>query len=213
MAESKIFELNGIDVQQVAEGVESFLRDEKKMEVQCAAYEDGYYIQAGQSDTLRTLSGMKLATTVQLSVIDDNLNVTIGEGQWTDKLGAGAVGMFFAWPLAVTAGIGAYKQKKLPEEIFNVVARLTASQGYKAQPANPYAGRASMNNPYASQTRPNPYAAPGPAYQCPNCHAPLTRGAKFCANCGTKVVSTCPDCGATVAPGSKFCPQCGKDLL
>lgn len=34
MAESKIFELNGIDVQQVAEGVEGFLRNEKKMEGQ-----------------------------------------------------------------------------------------------------------------------------------------------------------------------------------
>ena len=29
--------------------------------------------------------------------------------------------MLLFWPLAVTAGIGAYKQKKLPEEIFRCI--------------------------------------------------------------------------------------------
>lgn len=72
---------------------------------------------------------MKLATTVELTVNGTQLNVTLGEGQWADKLGAGAVGLFLLWPLAVTAGIGAYKQKKLPSEIFEVVYRCTmASQ-------------------------------------------------------------------------------------
>ena len=36
-----------------------------------------------------------------------NLNVTVGQGEWSDKIGAGALGWFIAWPLAVTAGVGA----------------------------------------------------------------------------------------------------------
>ena len=55
---------------------------------------------------------MRMATTVQMIRMDDNLNVTVGQGEWSDKIGAGALGWFIAWPLAVTAGVGAYKQKK-----------------------------------------------------------------------------------------------------
>lgn len=46
---------------------------------------------------------MRMATTVQMIRMDDNLNVTVGQGEWSDKIGAGALGWFIAWPLAVTA--------------------------------------------------------------------------------------------------------------
>lgn len=123
-----LFELNQVTAEQVLEAVTTFLRGEKGMEVQSVATPNGYLIQAAQADTLRTLSGMKLATTVELTVNGTQLNVTLGEGQWADKLGAGAVGIFLLWPLAVTAGIGAYKQKKLPSEIFEVVYRCTMGE-------------------------------------------------------------------------------------
>ena len=128
MKESRVFELNQATAEQVLEAVTTFLRGEKSMEVQSVATPNGYLIQAAQADTLRTLSGMKLATTVELTVNGTQLNVTLGEGQWADKLGAGAVGLFLLWPLAVTAGIGAYKQKKLPSEIFEVVYRCTMGE-------------------------------------------------------------------------------------
>ena len=63
-------------------------------------------------DGWKTIAGMRMATTVQMIRMDDNLNVTVGQGEWSDKIGAGALGWFIAWPLAVTAGVGAYKQKK-----------------------------------------------------------------------------------------------------
>ena len=128
MKESRVFELNQATAEQVLEAVTTFLRGEKGMEVQSVATPNGYLIQAAQADTLRTLSGMKLATTVELTVNGTQLNLTLGEGQWADKLGAGAVGLFLLWPLAVTAGIGAYKQKKLPSEIFEVVYRCTMGE-------------------------------------------------------------------------------------
>ena len=53
----------------------------------------------------------------------------MGQGEWSDKIGAGALGWFIAWPLAVTAGVGAYKQKKLPEEIFQVIEQCIVSGG------------------------------------------------------------------------------------
>ncbi len=50
---------------------------------------------------------------------------------------------------------------------------------------------------------------------CSKCGAPLPQNAKFCLECGEKVVTdqtvTCPQCG-TVSPKGKFCPECGKKL-
>ena len=78
---------------------------------------------------LEDIAGMRMATTVQMIRMDDNLNVTVGQGEWSDKIGAGELGWFIAWPLAVTAGVGAYKQKKLPEEIFQVIEQCIVSGG------------------------------------------------------------------------------------
>jgi class 3 adenylate cyclase/tetratricopeptide (TPR) repeat protein len=44
---------------------------------------------------------------------------------------------------------------------------------------------------------------------CANCGSPLSAGAKFCAECGTPVVSACRNCGTELVPGQKFCPECG----
>lgn len=51
-----------------------------------------------------------------------------------------------------------------------------------------------------------------PEAKCAKCGAPLPQNAKFCLECGEKVVPAdmivCPECGNTVAKG-KFCPECG----
>lgn len=195
MAESRVFELNGIRMEEIVQQLERFLREEKKMDVQTAYTQGGCLLQASQGDTLRMLSGMKLATTVQFSVSGSALNVTIGEGQWADKLGAGAVGLFLLWPLAITSGIGAYKQKKLPSEIFEVIGRCVGG----------VAGFSTAAEPATSATA-------GAQQYCPQCHAPLPQGAIFCSTCGAKLLSNCPHCGEAVAPGSKFCPKCGQSL-
>lgn len=183
--------------EQVLEAVTTFLRGEKSMEVQSVATPNGYLIQAAQADTLRTLSGMKLATTVELTVNGAQLNVTLGEGQWADKLGAGAVGIFLLWPLAVTAGIGAYKQKKLSSEIFEVVYRCTMGEPTSFRTAGVPVNAA-------------PTAPAGAA--CPQCGAQIFANARFCSACGAKLQTVCPGCGAPVKPGSKFCSECGQAL-
>ena len=49
---------------------------------------------------------------------------------------------------------------------------------------------------------------------CPACQTPNPASAKFCVNCGQKMVSEehCPECGGVVVKGAKFCPNCGKKL-
>lgn len=225
MEESRVFSLNGVSLETVVKNVETFLKDEKGMEIQSAPVEHGCIIQATQKkDTLKMLVGMRLATTVQLVVSGENLNVVIGEGQWADKLGAGAVGLFLAWPLAVTAGIGVYQQKKLPEDVLNVISRTLMSPGQFA-PKEVTGGMmtgavgnggvgvvATGTEAAGADGGETGEAATEKVQVCPQCQASVQAGAKFCSNCGTKLIQVCPGCGKVVAPGSKFCSECGCAL-
>ena len=195
MSESRVFVLNGIKVQAVAARLENFFRSEKEMEVQSSQTTDGYVMQASQpKDGWKTLTGMRLAVTVQMAVMENHLNVTVGEGQWSDKIGAGAIGLFIAWPLAITAGMGAFKQKKLPAEIFQVIENCIMTGG---QPV-------VVNGAGTAVT-------PG-MMLCPNCHTQIPGGSRFCSYCGTRLNNKCPKCGADIIDGSAFCASCGEKL-
>ena len=195
MNETRVFMLNGTQVQDIVTRLEGFFRTEKGMDVQSSQTTDGYVMQASQpKDGWRTLTGMRLAVTVQMAVAGDQLNVSIGEGQWSDKIGAGAIGLFVAWPLAITAGMGAYKQKKLPSEVFQVIENTIMTGGQPVVVSG------------AGQT-----VAAGMTL-CPSCKAQLAPGSKFCNRCGAKLGQKCPNCGAEITADSAFCSECGVKL-
>ena len=195
MNESRVFMLNGTEVSQIVTRLENFFRTEKGMEVQSSQTTDGYVMQASQpKDGWKTLTGMRLALTVQMAVMGDKLNVSIGEGQWSDKIGAGAIGLFVAWPLAITAGMGALKQKKLPGEVFQVIENTIIAGGQPVVVTG------------AGQT-----VAAGMTV-CPNCKTQLSADSKFCDRCGTRLGRKCPNCGADVKQNSVFCSECGEKL-
>ncbi len=195
MNETRVFMLNGTQVQDIVTRLEGFFRTEKGMDVQSSQTTDGYVMQASQpKDGWKTLTGMRLAVTVQMAVAGDQLNVSIGEGQWSDKIGAGAIGLFVAWPLAITAGMGAYKQKKLPSEVFQVIENTIMTGGQPVVVSG------------AGQT-----VADGMTL-CPSCKAQLAPGSKFCSRCGAKLGQKCPNCGAEITADSAFCSECGVKL-
>ena len=195
MNETRVFMLNGTQVQDIVTRLEGFFRTEKGMDVQSSQTTDGYVMQASQpKDGWKTLTGMRLAVTVQMAVAGDQLNVSIGEGQWSDKIGAGAIGLFVAWPLAITAGMGAYKQKKLPSEVFQVIENTIMTGGQPVVVSG------------AGQT-----VADGMTL-CPSCKAQLAPGSKFCNRCGAKLGQKCQNCGAEITADSAFCSECGVKL-
>lgn len=195
MNETRVFMLNGTQVQDIVTRLEGFFRTEKGMDVQSSQTTDGYVMQASQpKDGWKTLTGMRLAVTVQMAVAGDQLNVSIGEGQWSDKIGAGAIGLFVAWPLAITAGMGAYKQKKLPFEVFQVIENTIMTGGQPVVVSG------------TGQT-----VADGMTL-CPSCKAQLAPGSKFCNRCGAKLGQKCPNCGAEITADSAFCSECGVKL-
>lgn len=193
--ESRMYRLMNVNTEIIVDAVKSFLTMQKGMETQCAKTTEGYVIQASQPrDAWKTISGTRLAITVHMTVINDMINVTVGEGQWADKLGAGAIGWFVAWPLAVTAIVGAVRQKNLPGEIFSIIERTIYTGGREAMVQG--SGAVLTEGEIV----------------CPNCKSHNAAGSQFCCNCGTKLNNKCPNCGAAVAPTMNFCNNCGAKL-
>ena len=97
MTESKVFKLpEGIDASAVGKEVENFLRGTKNLVTEGAKTPDGYFVQAKEQEgrSWKKLAGTTLATQVQIIQINDTITVNIGNGEWSDKIGAGVVGAF-----------------------------------------------------------------------------------------------------------------------
>ncbi|HLF89261.1 MAG TPA: adenylate/guanylate cyclase domain-containing protein [Anaerolineales bacterium] len=47
---------------------------------------------------------------------------------------------------------------------------------------------------------------------CPKCQTQNPPEAKFCMNCGSKLVFQCPECGTELPPDASFCFNCGHKL-
>ena len=47
---------------------------------------------------------------------------------------------------------------------------------------------------------------------CPECGNSVLKG-RFCPECGHKFISACPKCGKEVVSGAKFCLECGEKLI
>jgi hypothetical protein len=69
----------------------------------------------------RDLVGMSTSLNIVFTQAADTLTVEIGAGKWIDKATVGTVSMFILWPLAVTAGIGAWEQMRMPDKIFDYI--------------------------------------------------------------------------------------------
>ncbi len=49
-----------------------------------------------------------------------------------------------------------------------------------------------------------------PLEKCPKCKAKLEPDAKFCPECGFRLIVKCEKCNIEYAIGVKFCKQCGE---
>ena len=198
MTESKVFRLpEGIDANAVGKEVENFLRSNKNLTTEGTKTPDGYFVQAKEPEGSgwKQLAGMTMAIQVQVVEISDTITVNIGNGKWSDKVGAGAVGVVLFAPLAVTAAVGAYNQKKLPGEIFDHIEKFLLGGGESVMMSSFGANAANENE-----------------IICPNCNSANNKGTKFCGNCGSPLTATCPNCGASVGLDTKFCSQCGNPM-
>ncbi len=48
--------------------------------------------------------------------------------------------------------------------------------------------------------------------RCPSCGAVIPKESKFCLECGARMVTSCANCGKPLVPGAKFCLECGAKI-
>lgn len=197
MADSKIFKLSdGLDIEKIGQAVQNWLREKKQLHAEGIRTNEGYLVQAKQEDSWKKVVGMDSAIQVQIfSAGEDQVMVNVGSGKWVDKAGAATIGMVAFAPLAVTAAIGAWNQKKLPEELFSYIEQFIISGGKSVT-----VSMAASQSVHDGEVL------------CPNCKAVNAKGTKFCTSCGTKLGKECPNCHEQVGLNTKFCPNCGTDL-
>lgn len=197
MADSRLFKLvDGVDIEILGRGIEGFLRDKKNLYAEGMKTAEGYLVQAKQADSWKKFVGMDSAVQIQIFPTGDMITVNIGAGKWIDKAGAAAVGIILFAPLAVTAAIGAFVQKKLPEEVFSFIEQFLVSGG-KTVTFSMSASQALKSNEVL----------------CTTCKAANPSTNKFCVSCGSKLSLECPNCHSSVPHGTKFCPECGSSMV
>lgn len=194
MAESKIFKLiDGVDCEAVGRAVEGFLRDRKNLYTEGVRVPEGYFVQAREETKWKKWTGMDASVQVRIIPTGDMVSVEVGTGKWVEKAGVATVGVMVFAPLAATAAIGAWGQKKLPQEIFNYVEQFILSGGRSVT--------VSMSSTQGLKEN---------QVICPACKAVNQKGQKFCSACGARLDAECPHCHSAIPIGVKFCPECGQ---
>jgi TIR domain-containing protein len=88
---------------------------------QVSADDQSLLIQIKKRGGWRDLVGMATSLNILFHHSSDTLTVEIGAGKWIDKAAVGTVSLFLLWPLAITAGMGAWEQMKMPDKIFDFI--------------------------------------------------------------------------------------------
>jgi ribosomal protein L37E len=81
----------------------------------------GELLQIKKRGGWRDFVGMATSLNIVFYQSGDTLTVQIGSGKWVDKAAVGTISLFILWPLAITAGFGAWEQMKMPEKIFDYI--------------------------------------------------------------------------------------------
>jgi TIR domain len=114
------------DVPKVIVEVKNWLDTEGFDSQQMNTDDNGVLLQIKKRGSWRDFVGMATSLNIVFREADGLLTVEIGAGKWIDKAAVGTVSMFILWPLAVTAGFGAWEQMKMPDKIFGFIGNRLA---------------------------------------------------------------------------------------
>lgn len=109
------------DTPRLIADVTGWLDSEDFASQQMNAENGGLLLQIKKRGGWRDFVGMSTSLNIVFHQSGDTLTVEIGAGKWIDKAAVGTVSMFILWPLALTAGFGAWEQMKMPERVFDFI--------------------------------------------------------------------------------------------
>jgi hypothetical protein len=135
MTQSKSFPCPGSRFPEVITSTQSWLLGEGFKCQKLQTPDGGTLLQIERVGGWRKFVGMSTALNIVFHQVENSVNVEIGAGRWIDKAATGAVAYFLLWPLAVAAGIGAWQQLKMPERVFEQIAKFLSPQAHRNENA------------------------------------------------------------------------------
>ncbi|MED9970201.1 MAG: zinc-ribbon domain-containing protein [Ruminococcus sp.] len=191
----KTFDISGdYSPENVSSRIENYLRCDKAMETQLASYSDGYVLQAGKVSFFEA-PNQRVAVTARFESEGGVLNVTVGDGLWSQKLGESKIGWFLADPSSMGPVYDEDASNLLMDEILSAVENVVAGKKPDGSPEG--------SDSYFDEAM----------VICSNCGTENKSNARFCKRCGCSMVKTCPTCGAKVGSDSMFCMDCGTRIV
>jgi hypothetical protein len=189
-------------------------------------------VQLKRGGDFEALLGMQAALSLSIQRTSGGVLAMIGKQRWIDKAAVGAIGIAgiaFLWPLAVTAGVGAFRQASLANQALNMVDGLVRQQrpgiaggpipsNLLPQVQQQWAPLPAPSNPTYVPSQPvssepmylpsspakvvNSLPAPSSSQtRCSNCNTPYERGDTFCSGCGRPLVAA-----------KVYCTNCNNEL-
>lgn len=201
---------------------------------------DRMLVQLKKGGDFEALIGMQAALSLTIQRTAGGVLAMVGSQKWLDKAAVGAVGLAFLWPLALTAGAGAWRQASLANQALNMVDGLVRQQRPEVQmgpvpvqimpqvqqqylpPPGPYyvpsqpVTVSPVPPPALPAPAPTSTATPKTTLPCPNCNTPYEEGNTFCPSCGRSLKQPktyCPNCHTELKPNASFCPDCGASTF
>lgn len=121
-AKLRRYATDGADIPQLIADLKAWLVSQNFEAQQLNTESGGVMLQIKKQGGWRDWVGMATSLNILFHEDEDSLIVQIGAGKWADKIGAGAVSLILLWPLAISAGYGAWEQMKMPDNVFDFIA-------------------------------------------------------------------------------------------
>ncbi len=236
--DARFYNSEDIDIERLATDVVNVYLSQG-YQAQQIGNRDQILVQLKKGGDFEAILGMQAALSLTLQRTAGGVLAMIGQQRWIDKAAVGAVGIValpILWPLAITAGVGAFRQASLGNQVLNVVDGLVRQQ----RPGIQIGPVPSQVVPQIQQQWAPPPALPAPAYvpstpvyvppaqavysqptvadqlHCASCNTPYEAGDTFCSGCGRALTPPklyCSNCNTEVKSGTAFCPRCGTSTF
>lgn len=127
--DARFYTSDTLNIEQLASDLEHFYRSQG-YQVQQIGNNNQVMVQLKKGGDLESLIGMQAALTVTIQRTAGGVIVAIGQQKWVDKAAVGVVGIVIPalWPLLVTAGLGAFRQAGLANQVMTILDGMVHQQ-------------------------------------------------------------------------------------
>jgi hypothetical protein len=127
--DARFYGSNDLNIERLATDLEHFFRGQG-YQVQQIGNNDQMMVQLKKGSDFESIIGMQAALTVTIQRTSGGVMAAMGQQKWVDKAAVGVAGMVIPvlWPLLFTAGVGAFRQAALANQVMTILDGLVRQQ-------------------------------------------------------------------------------------